>query len=94
VGAPVGLSVGLDDVAAEGERVDDGGAEPVVGEGLLQAVNESSEAIAKELVFSRSVRTWKSSSAGRRSTQQASISTPSPSDRSDNPSGASSRQAD
>jgi hypothetical protein len=30
----VGVGAGLDDVAAEGEAVDDGGAEPGVGEGL------------------------------------------------------------
>jgi hypothetical protein len=33
-GEPVGVCAGLDDVAAEGEPVDDGGAEPWVGEGL------------------------------------------------------------
>src|SRR5664279_1814782 len=32
VGQPVGVGAGLDDVAAEGEPVDDGGAEPGVGE--------------------------------------------------------------
>ena len=34
VGEAVGVGAGLDDVAAEGEPVDDGGAEPGVGEGL------------------------------------------------------------
>jgi hypothetical protein len=34
---PVRLGAGFDDVAAEGEPVDDGGAEPGVGEGLAPA---------------------------------------------------------
>ena len=34
MGEPVGVDAGLDDVAAEGEPVHDGGAEPRVGEGL------------------------------------------------------------
>jgi hypothetical protein len=36
LGEPVGVGAGLDDGAAEGESVDDGDAEPRVGEGLVQ----------------------------------------------------------
>jgi hypothetical protein len=55
VGEPVGLGAGFDDVAAEGEPVDDGGAELGVGEcSLLQPVKDSLEAIATEFFSSRS----------------------------------------
>lgn len=37
LGCPLGLGAGLEDVAAEGEPVDDGGAESGVGEGLAPA---------------------------------------------------------
>jgi hypothetical protein len=46
VGEPVRLAAGFDDVSAEGEPVDDGGAEPWVGEGLAQPANDSFEAMA------------------------------------------------
>ena len=38
VGKSIGVGAGFDDVAAEGEPVDDGGAEPRVGEGLGPAI--------------------------------------------------------
>ena len=66
-GQPVGVGAGLDDVAAEGEPVDDGGAEAGVGEGLVQPLNDSLEAMATLFFSSLSVRTWNSSSAPRRS---------------------------
>ncbi len=64
-GEPVGFGAGFDDVAAEGESVDDRGAESRVGECLVKAEKASFEAMATEAFSSRSVRTWKSSSAPR-----------------------------
>jgi len=67
VGEAVGLGAGLDDVAAEREAVNDGGAEAGSVNVLVQPENDSFDAIATEFFSSRSVRTWKSSSAPRRS---------------------------
>jgi hypothetical protein len=57
LGKPVGVGVGFDDGAAEGESVDDGGAEPRVGEGLGPAGEGLVDAIATDAFSSRSVRT-------------------------------------
>jgi hypothetical protein len=67
VGEAVGVAAGLDDVGAEGESVDDRGAESGVGERFGPAEKDSLEAIATLLFSSRSVSTWKSSSAPWRS---------------------------
>jgi hypothetical protein len=63
----VGVGAGFDDVAAEGDAVDDGGAESGVVKVRVQPENDSLEAIATLFFSSRSVRTWKRSSAPRRS---------------------------
>jgi hypothetical protein len=65
LGEAVGVGAGLDDVAAEGDPVDDRGAESRIGKVLDQPENDSLEAIATDAFSSRSVRTWKSSSAPR-----------------------------
>jgi hypothetical protein len=57
LGEPVGVGAGLDDVAAEGEPVDDRGAEPWIGERLGRAEKASFDAMATEAFSSRSVRT-------------------------------------
>jgi hypothetical protein len=57
LGKPVGVGAGFDDGAAEGESVDDGGAEPRVGEGLGPAGEGLVDAIATDAFSSRSVRT-------------------------------------
>ena len=56
LGEPVGVGAGFDDGAAEGKSVDDGGAEPRVGEGLVQPEKDSLDAIATDAFSSRSVR--------------------------------------
>jgi hypothetical protein len=66
-GEAVGVGAGLDDVAAENEAVDDGGAESGSVKVLVQPEKDSSEAMATLFFSSRSVRTWKRSSAPRRS---------------------------
>jgi hypothetical protein len=58
---------GFDDLPGEGETVDYGGAEHWVGESLVQPENGSLDAIAMADFSPLSVRTWKSSSAPRRS---------------------------
>ena len=50
-GEAVGVGAGLDDVAAEGEAVDDGRAEAGVGEGLGPAAEDSLEAMATLALF-------------------------------------------
>jgi hypothetical protein len=67
LGEAVGIGAGLEDVAAEGKAVDDGGAEAGSVKVLVQPLNDSLEAIATLPFSSRSVRTWKRSSAPRRS---------------------------
>lgn len=67
VGESVGVAAGLDDVAAEGEAVHDGRASLGSVNVLVQEENDSLEAIATLFFSSRSVRTWNSSSAPRRS---------------------------
>ena len=62
-GSHATASAGVDDVAAESESVEDGGAEAWVGEGLVQPAKDSLEAIATEFFSSRSVWTWNSRSA-------------------------------
>jgi hypothetical protein len=63
----------FDDLAGEGEPVDDGGAEPWVGEGLVQPEKASLEAIAIAERSSRSVSTWNSGSAPRRSSSMCRV---------------------
>ena len=67
VGEAVGVGAGFDDVSAEGESVDDSGAESGVGECSGPAGERLVRAMATEFFSSRSVNTWKSSSAPRRS---------------------------
>jgi hypothetical protein len=55
-GEAVGVGAGFDDVAAEGEAVDDGGAEAGFGEGFVQPLKDSLEAMAT-LAF-LPVRSW------------------------------------
>lgn len=65
---PIGHAMGTaltHDGGIKGETVDDGGAEPGVGEGLGSASKLSLEAMATLAVSSLSVRTWKSRSAPR-----------------------------
>jgi hypothetical protein len=59
----VGVGAGLDDVAAEGEAVNDGSAEAGSVKVLVQPEKDSLEAMATLFFSSRSVRTWKRSSA-------------------------------
>jgi hypothetical protein len=59
LGEAVGGGAGLDDVAAEGEPVHDGGVQRRGSVKILvQPENDSLEAIATEFFSSRSVRTW------------------------------------
>jgi hypothetical protein len=67
---PEGLGAGLDDGRVEGEPVDDRGAEPRVGEGTGALLNAELLAMAMLERSSRSVSTWNSSSAPRRSSSR------------------------
>jgi len=69
-GAVAGAA-GFDDLAVEGEAVDDNGAEPGVGERFRPAIwNASLEAIATADCSSLSVKTWNGSSAPLRSSSR------------------------
>jgi hypothetical protein len=57
LGEPVGVGAGLDDGAAEGESVDDGGASLGSVKVLVQPEKDSLHAIATDAFSSRSVRT-------------------------------------
>jgi hypothetical protein len=67
VGEPVRGGAGLDDLAGEGEPVDDRGAERGSVKVLVQPENGSLKAIAIAERSSRSVNTWNNNSAPRRS---------------------------
>jgi hypothetical protein len=67
LGEAVRVGTCFDDVAAEGQAVDDGGAEAGSVKVLVQPLKDSLEAMATLAFSSRSVRTWKRSSAPRRS---------------------------
>jgi hypothetical protein len=67
VGEAVGVGAGFDDGAVVGEAVDDGGHRRGSVKVSVQPEKETLEAIAMEFFSSRSVRTWRSSSAPRRS---------------------------
>ena len=60
---PVGLGAGLENVRVEGDPVDDRGDQAGVGEDGSHSLNGRLVPIAIEARSSRSVMTWKSSSA-------------------------------
>jgi len=63
----VGVGASLEDVAAEGEAVDDAAQRRGAVKVLVQPLNDSLDAIATLAFSSLSVGTWKRSSAPRRS---------------------------